>query len=369
MKKHIVFFIGTTAEYIKMFPVIENIKQNNIPYKIIASGQNEISLTDIAKETNLKIDLQLSDEKSIVKNAFGLFSWWLKTLPKGIKLIKSTFVDVDLKRSIMVVHGDTISTTLGAITAKLLGMKSAHVEAGLRSKHLLTPFPEEIDRLVTSKIATYHFAPGLKPFNELPERYNKINTEFNTLVDALEYSKNIPCKDENILNILNDDYCVFVCHRQENLMQHALVRQVVDSAINVSKRKKVVFIMHQITENTLKSLDLYASLEKEPQVVIMGRVEYFDFMKLLSNAQFVITDGGSNQEELSYLGVPTLIIRKFTEREEGLEKNVILSKGNIDMIEQFIQNYNDFKHNESTSEISPSKLISDKLCFELNGGK
>lgn len=369
MKKHILFFIGTTAEYIKVFPLIENVKQRNIPYKIISSGQNEILDTDIAKETQLKIDLQLSQEKDIVKNVFGLFSWWLITLPKAVKQIKSTFTDVDLKNSVMVVHGDTISTTLGAITANLLGIKSAHIEAGLRSKHLFAPFPEEIDRLVTSKLATYHFAPGEKPFNELSSKRIKINTEQNTLIDALNYSKNIPCKSNAVKDILNDDYCIFICHRQENLMQHKLVKQIVSSAIKTSETRKVVFVMHKITENALKSLDLYDKLKSTPNIFLINRVDYFDFMKLLASSQFVITDGGSNQEELYYLGKPTLIIRKFTEREEGLNKNIILSKGDIDTLPHFIKNYHQFETDEISASKSPSQIVSDKLCefLDING--
>ena len=95
MQKHIVFFIGTTAEYIKVFTIIEELKMKNIPVKVIASGQNEIIQTDIAQKTNLKIDLQLSYEKDIVKNVFGLFSWFFKTMYKAPQIIKENLLDVD----------------------------------------------------------------------------------------------------------------------------------------------------------------------------------------------------------------------------------------------------------------------------------
>lgn len=357
----IIFFIGTTAEYIKVFPVMECLKKNNVAYKIVASGQNEISKTDIAKKTELKIDVQLSLEEKIIKNVFGLFSWWLLTLPKAVKQIKQLLIGYDAKKSVLVVHGDTISTTMGAIAAKIIGIKIAHIEAGLRSNRLFTPFPEELDRLLTSKLTDYHFAPGNKAFNALPNRCKKTNTKFNTLVDALIFSKGVDCEDEFLNRLYKENYGVFVCHRQENLMNKLLVNTVVETIEKVSIQKKAVFILHKITENTLKSLNLYERLKANKNIILLERVEYFNFMKLLAHADFVVTDGGSNQEELSYLGKPTLIIRDVTEREEGLGYNAIMYEGNIENIIAFVNEYDKYVRDEAKPQQSPSEIISDEL--------
>jgi UDP-N-acetylglucosamine 2-epimerase (non-hydrolysing) len=366
LQKTIVFFIGTTAEYIKLFTIIEKCKQLNVPYKIISSGQNEIIETDIAKETNLHIDLQLSYEKDIIKNVFGLFSWFFITKNKAPKKIKDTFTDVDFSNSIMVVHGDTLSTVMGAQAAKKLGMKVAHVEAGLRSRHWFSPFPEEFDRCIVSFISDFNFCPGSEPIKNLRKAKGKnINTKYNTIIDALNFSEQFECKNHDVKNIIGADYCVFVIHRQENLLQSRLVNNVVDKVVEVSKQRKVVFILHQITYNTLLKLNLLKKLEEQENIILLHRIEYFDFMKLLINSQFVITDGGSNQEELYYMGKPTVIMRSSTERLEGIGENALMYGGNFENVNKFIDNFETYKKEKIVPNEPPTDIIVQSLINEI----
>lgn len=366
MKKSIVFFIGTTAEYIKLFTIIEELKRKNIPIKIIASGQNEIIQTDIARKTGLKINVQLSYEKNIVKNVFGLFSWFFITLKKAPQIIKTELTDVDFKNSIMVVHGDTLSTVMGAKVAKKLGMKVAHIEAGLRSGHWFSPFPEEFDRCIVSKISDYNFCAGSEPINNLRKASGEnINTYYNTIVDALEFSEQFACEDNRVKNLLQQHYCVFVLHRQENLLQPILVTHIVNKAIEVSQKQKVVFILHQITYNTFKKMNLLQKLESEPNIILFQRVEYFDFMKLLQNSQYVITDGGSNQEELHYMGKPTLIIRSSTERLEGIGDNALMYGRCFDNVNKFVNDYKSFERLRIVPAQSPTQIVVNHLVNEM----
>ena len=130
--KQIYFFIGTEAELIKLFTIMDNLQQKGIPYKIIASGQNDISKSSVLKAVNGgRIDWQLSDEKDIKKTAAGLLEWYFKTYQKGVKLFKQLFGKD--KNAVIVVHGDTVSTMMGAYLGGRFGLKVAHVEAGLRS--------------------------------------------------------------------------------------------------------------------------------------------------------------------------------------------------------------------------------------------
>lgn len=366
-KKYVVFFIGTIAEYIKLFPVIEEMKKTNTPYKVIASGQNEIINSDIAVATGLKIDCQLSNEKDIVKNVFGLFYWFFKALSRAKKQILNALDGVDFERSIMVVHGDTLSTVIGAVVAKELKMKVAHVEAGLRSHHLFSPFPEEIDRLTVSKIADYNYCQGETAKENLKKSKGQvIDTKYNTVIDATNFTKGIEISNNQINSIINQPFCIFVIHRQENLIQSNLVRQVVDKAIDVSKNKLVVFVMHKITENTLKKLNLLDKLLNEKNVIPVKRLEYFDFTKLIINSDFVITDGGSNQEELCYLGKPTLVLRTATERTEGIGENAVMFNGDIDTVSSFADEYEKYQKPPVIADISPSKVIAEHLTNEIN---
>lgn len=361
-ERNIIFFIGTTAEYIKLFTVIEEVKKIGLPYKIILSGQNEILNTDIAKETSLVPDLQLSYEKDIVKNVFGLFSWYFKTLHTSAKVIKDSLSDVNFENSVFVVHGDTLSTVMGAKLAKKLHSKLCHVEAGLRSHHWLTPFPEEIDRHIVSSLSDYNFCQGEQSLENL-KKYpgESINTQYNTIIDALNYSNQQKIADEKIAEIIKSPFCVCVMHRQENLLNTSFVKHIVRKIIGVSENKKVVFILHTITKNTLIQLGLLGELQNKENIILLDRTEYFDFMKLLQYSDFVITDGGSNQEELYYMGKPTLILRKATERPEGIGGNAILYGGDLSSIDMFLENYKDYRKTPISPTVLPSEIICRKL--------
>lgn len=361
--KSVYFFIGTEAELIKIFPVIIECQKRNILCHIIASGQNDLGKSRILKHLNLNGDmLELSRECDIVKSAAGLLSWFLQTKKKAAAIIKSKFGENNLKNAYLIVHGDTVSTMMGAMVGKKLGMQVCHVEAGLRSHNLFNPFPEEIDRLITSKIARIHFAPGDAAEQNLKKAKGKvINTQQNTLLDSLNFSKEIPIKSD-IVEILDKEYFVFVMHRQENLAKRSFVCDVVKEIVEIAENCKCVIILHKITENAFIKFDLMNDLKSSPNVILQPRVDYFDFMKLLQNAIFVITDGGSNQEELFYMNKPCLIMRQTTERNEGIGKNARLFNGKASDIKEFVQSVEANKIKEGERQKGcPSCIIVDAL--------
>ena len=361
MSKEIFFFIGTEAELIKLFPIIIECKTRELTYQIIASGQNDITKSRIITEAECgQVDLELSKESEIKKSAVGLLSWWIKTYCGAVKKIKDAFPTVNYKESLMVVHGDTVSTYMGAHIGKRLRMKVCHVEAGLRSHHMFNPFPEEIDRMLTSRIARVHFAPGKTAIENLSKvKGEVVDTRQNTLLDSLRYSEKMPLKME-LSSILQNEYFVFVMHRQENLANKGFVRAVLNEIEQVAKAKKCVIILHEITKNAFINFELMEALKKNENIVMLPRVDYFDFMKLLNGAEFVITDGGSNQEELYYMGKPTLIMRKTTERSEGIGINAKLFGGDVKEIGRFAKEYTKMKV-DNREEVSPSKIIADRL--------
>lgn len=364
MMNNIYFFIGTEAELIKIFPVIIEAQKAGVCCNIIASGQNDITVSRIFE--NIKIDgkfLELSKESDIKKTAIGLFRWFISTYLKSKRMIIDEMDENELVGRPLVVHGDTVSTYMGAMIGRKLRMKVCHVEAGLRSHNIFNPFPEEIDRLLTSKIARIHFAPS----DEATQNLNKakgevINTGANTLIDSLKYSRTIPLIDSKVKKIVGgEEFFVFVMHRQENLADSKFVRMVFEEIVNASKNRRSVIILHAITKNTLMNLGLLDELDNNQNIVLLPRVDYFDFMKLLDASQFVITDGGSNQEELFYMNKPCLIMRRTTERSEGLGINARLFNGKPSDIGYFIQSTNCMPESRITNEVSPSRIIVDKL--------
>lgn len=362
MKKDIYFFIGTEAELIKVFPIMIEFKSVGITFKVISSGQNDISSSDIFLKTQCgNVDLELSSERNIIKSAIGLLIWWVTTYKGSYRKIREAFPDCDFSNSYMIVHGDTVSTYMGARIGKKLGMTVCHVEAGLRSYNLFSPFPEEIDRLLTSRIARIHFAPGALAADNLCHAKGCIvNIGQNTLLDSYRISENVE-EIELIHNVIYSmlPYFVLVMHRQENLANEKFVRDVINNVIEISKKYKCVLILHTITKNALERMDLLDSLSNKSNIVLLPRVDYFSFMKLLREAEFVITDGGSNQEELSYMGKPTLVLRRRTERPEGLGDNAMLYNDISDII-YFASSYTEYKHKAFLYE-QPSKTIVNYL--------
>lgn len=158
------------------------------------------------------------------------------------------------------------------------------------------------------------------------------------MVDSFEIAKNIPCESQIVTQLLNDQYFVFVLHRQENVSNDELIRLMMGYLEVAAEVRKCVIILHKITEIKLEEMGILAKLRASSSFFLIPRVDYFDFMKLLGNAEFVVTDGGSNQEELSYMGKPTLVIRDATEREEGIGANIVLYEGKKERIERFFLN-------------------------------
>ncbi len=362
MNRTTFFFIGTEAELIKVFPVMIECRKRGLTVYIIASGQNSIADSRIMQTIDFHVDLELSRESEIKKSAPGLARWFLYTYHKAENMIRSRFCDIDFTKAFLLVHGDTVSTLMGASIGKKMGMNVCHIEAGLRSHHLLNPFPEEIDRLLTSRIARLHFAPGDTPFKNLKNaKGTVINTQQNTLLDSLKFSAKIPVKS-NITKILSMDYFVFVMHRQENLINRTFVCDVVREIVHAARKRKCVIILHKITGNAFVKYHLIDDLRNNKNIILQPRVDYFDFMKLLQNSAYVITDGGSNQEELFYMNKPCLILRKTTERTEGLGINARLFNGKISDIRRFMHTVATASSGESFfHKGEPSRIIVDAL--------
>ena len=357
------FFIGTEAELIKVFPVIMKCQEKGAVCNIIASGQNDLKKNRILDYIKLNGSyIELSQEADIKKRVVGMFRWFISTRENAAKIIARYFNIKDMQNKPMIVHGDTVSTFMGALIGKQLHMNVCHIEAGLRSHHLLNPFPEEIDRMLTSRVARVHFAPGTEAVRNLAGvKGQVVDTQYNTIIDSLAISKEMPVVTDSLESVLPQDYFVFVMHRQENLMNKEFVSQVLNQVEQMAKHTKCVFILHKITENTLNEMGILARLQTSPDFILFHRVDYFDFMKILNCSKYVITDGGSNQEELHYMGKPCLIMRKTTERQEGIGQNARMFGGDVKEISKFAEAYRDLQIPPVEVGRSPSEVIAEEL--------
>jgi UDP-N-acetylglucosamine 2-epimerase (non-hydrolysing) len=336
----IYIILGTRAQLVKMAPVIKEIEQRNWPLTLIHTGQHKEGIEDLLKDFQLKTEWQWlyanEEEVKTISRAFG----WLLTLITAI-IIKPDSLLLDCNSNednIILVHGDTFSTVLGALIGKRTGIKVAHIESGLRSFNFLNPFPEEINRILTFHLADIAFCPGQWALNNLKKykKLTKIDTENNTLLDSLKLALSTPSIVTN--KIPTTKYGVVSIHRFENIFFTRRFKEIINQLIDVSEQNYLIFVLHPSTRKQL--------------------------IKLLSQSQFVITDGGSNQEELSYLNIPTFLMRKATERQEGLNDNVKIGNISSNKLKTFISEVTLHEKKQVNLPLnSPSKIICEQLVF------
>lgn len=348
--------LGTKAQLIKMAPVMKELADRNIGYNFIFTGQHKETIRELIEVFKLKSpDYTLYSGPDITKISQMIF-WILRCLAHTIKNKSEIFKN---QKGIILIHGDTASTLLGSLMAKMTGLKIGYVEAGLRSFRLFNPFPEELIRRIASRLADYHFCPGAFAFGN-SEKYKgeKINTKENTLLDSLGWV--IKNEDKIDVNIPGEKYCLVSIHRFENIFNRKRLSYILGIFKEISGIR-ILFILHKPTKEKLIEFGFYEGLEKDSRIELRPRYDYFRFIKLLRNSEFLITDGGSNQEESYYLGKPCLVMRKTIERKEGLGKNVVISGYNKKIIGDFIADYQKFKGNPASFNVSPSKIIVDYI--------
>lgn len=361
MSPRIFFFIGTTAELIKVMPVMRELAARGMPFDVIASGQNDLSKSELFEQAGLPRPVLALNRTLKRKTAFGLAIWFVFTFFRGLARLPRLFRGLDRASTVLIVHGDTVSTLMGAVLGRILGVRVAHIEAGLRSKNFLQPFPEELDRYLTAFFAHIHFCPYASAVCNLERRGGeKIDTGFNTNIDSLAFARSLAPTGGHE-DVPRPPYFIFILHRQENVLNNALVRDLLDVLTALTARMRCLFVTHELTMTRLRDLGLLERVAGNPNIVLTGRRPYVEFIRVLDRCEFIMTDGGGNQQECYYLGKPCLILRRLTESEEGLGRNVLVSGNDRATIEQFAAGYERYRHPEVAPPRRPSEIIVDTL--------
>ena len=356
------FVIGTRAQLFKMAPVMLECQKRKLNWRWIYTAQHRDTIAQSLNTFGLPPpDYTVIKWDTEAKTMGKMSRWLFQMLPallKGRKILGK----YRGKNHIVVTHGDTITTWWAALLGKLYRCKVMHVEAGLRSFKLLDPFPEEINRLITSRLADYFIAPGESSMKNLRKyKGKKINTTFNTQADTINFGLN-NC-DEVVFEVPEHKYAVASIHRYENIFKPEKFKRIVDLLEKIAKKFPIYMPQHPATKEQLEKLpQLKKRLEKNHKIHLVPRLEYLPFIKLIKNSEFVITDGGGNQEELYFMGKPTLLFRYTTERPDELGKTAVLSKLNEKTTMDFVKNYKKYRQPRINVPNSPSSMIVDVLA-------
>lgn len=319
----IIVMVGTKAQFIKTAPVLVAMDRIGLSYRLVYTGQHSETFDVLEQVFGISGASDNLVPGTEADTARGLLGWSFRFIRAAHARIRA-----GAWRGARwgVVHGDTASALLGALALRWAGVPVAHVEAGLRSPRLWSPFPEEIIRRLVSRIATLHFAPDDRSVSNLAgARGVVVDTGGNTLADALRLALEAPaaggaCEAEPA-------YAVVSLHRSENLGSPARLSLLMQEIARASRILPIRFVLHPVTRKTLARTGWWDTLAAEPGVTMMERTDYVNFIRLLRGARFLMTDGGSNQEEAAMLGMPTLLLRAETERHDGLDTGVVEVSG------------------------------------------
>ncbi len=338
----IAIIIGTRAELIKTFPVMLELEKRDIEYTFIHTGQHDLG--DLVKTFGVKEpDVVLTPPPRGKTTKFWgrvskAIAWNLEIVPRIRNEIKRR---QDLK--FVLYHGDTMSTAAASVASSELlnpgkSFKNVHLEAGLRSGSIFEPFPEEISRKIADRFSDILFAVSDLSAQNLKREKQKgeIIPVGNTIIDSANYASLLAEKMR--INAPSGEYALATVHRHENIKSRERLKNIIEILKRVPI--KIYFMRYDNTERQLKKFDLLDSLKSIKNLEITEIKSYVEFIQWLKNAKILFTDGGSVQEESLVFKVPCIILRKRTERQEGLKTGLnFLSEFDVERTVKKVEEY------------------------------
>lgn len=318
--KNIIFIFGTRPEIIKLAPVILTLKRYPEDYNVIICNteqQKELSNQTLAY-FGLKADINLD----CMRENQSLSSVQARILTSLDKVFNENKIDATI------VQGDTMTVLCGALTSFYHKIPVYHVEAGLRSYDIYEPFPEEVMRQMTSRVAALHFAPtGVNKEALLKEDISpdKIHVVGNTVIDALScLSDEVVEKSRKFfedLRIRIDDKLVLItAHRRENHGER--IDRIIDAISYLAKKYADHTFVIPVHPNPNVHDKIYERLGDFKNIHLLSPLDYPYLVYLMKHAKLILTDSGGIQEEAPTFACPTLVMRYETERKEGIEAGV-----------------------------------------------
>lgn len=314
-KSLITFIIGTRPEAIKLSPII-NIFSKSDKYKVrvILTGQHKDMVNDVLQLFDIKVDLNLN----IMLPNQTLNYLISKTISElSPELISN-------KPDILMVQGDTSSAFASALTAFNLNILVAHVEAGLRTDDIKEPFPEEVNRRLISQLATLHFAPTKRAYENLisSKVAGKIFITGNSVIDAIN-SEVLKFHLPEIIEGKNlDKYKIILTtiHRRENWGIN--IENICKAILKIIEKNKYAFFIIPLHKNKIVRDTIIKLLKNNKRILLTEPLNYRDLVAIMKKSYFILTDSGGIQEEAPSFKKPILVLRNKTERQEIIENGI-----------------------------------------------
>jgi len=351
----ILVVIGTRPEAIKMAPVILSLKkQKKLICEVCVTAQHRDMLDQVLTFFQIKPDYDLN----IMTGNQQLNTITAKILSALDEIYQQC------KPDLVLVHGDTNTSFAAALAAFYRKIKIGHIEAGMRTGNLQLPFPEEGNRVLTTQISNYHFAPTKENVAHLKRsgvKTKNIIKTGNTVIDSLLLtSKKVKSftfaiTDSRLTDIIQSKKKIILVtgHRRENLGNP--LAQICDALLQIANKFPETTIIYPVHPNPNVNKPVYAALNNTPNIILTHPLDYPDFVLLMKHAYILLTDSGGIQEEGPSLGKPVLVLREITERPEALKAGTVKLVGT--------KSKNIVQH---VSALLTSKTAYQKMSLKIN---
>ncbi len=353
--KKIICVMGTRPEALKMIPVIEKLKNfQQFEVLVVVTGQHReildqmLSLSDIKITADFNLMTANQTLSSLTSNLIDKFS----------KLIESDPPDM------IIAQGDTTTTMVSGLVSFYYKIPFAHVEAGLRSHDISSPFPEELNRQIVGRSAAIHFAPTeLSKNNLLQEGISKnIFSVGNTVIDTLKkFSK------KNSENIVDPEKKIILvtCHRRENFGDR--LKGICEAILQIVNKFPLVEIVYPVHPNPNIKEIIYNKLQNHSQIKLVEPLGYEELVNTMQQCYLVLTDSGGLQEEAPALNKPVLVMRTETERPEGIKAGVaklvgVETKDIVESVSELVQDNSKYSAMQKNYSPYGDGLASERIA-------
>ncbi|WP_303859532.1 non-hydrolyzing UDP-N-acetylglucosamine 2-epimerase [Alkalibaculum bacchi] len=311
MKKRVMMVFGTRPEAIKMCPLVRELKtRKNLETVVCVTGQHRQMLDQVLEAFHVTPQYDLS----IMKDKQNLFDVTISILDKMKEVLE------EVKPEVVLVHGDTSTTFVTALACFYMQTPVGHIEAGLRTYNLFSPFPEEFNRQAVSIMAKYHFAPTERSKENLVKEGKDPASIFvtgNTAIDALKTTVREDYTHEQLEWVSDSRLIMITAHRRENLGKP--MRNMFKAIKRIITEHPDIKAIYPIHMNPVVRETANEILSECNRIRIIEPLDVVDFHNFLSQSYLILTDSGGIQEEAPSLGKPVLVMRDTTERPEGIE--------------------------------------------------